>query len=544
MQSTNSSESSLLHHTSCKCGSSDGRAVYSDGGSYCFVCNEYEKVKGSAMQTEFAQSKPASGLLPFGEAQALGKRKLTEETCKKFGYTIGEYQGQKVQIANYRGKDGSVVAQKIRLPNKNFKFLGDAKAAGLYGQHLWRDGGKMLVITEGEICALSMSQAQGNKFPVVSINSGAAGAKRCVQTSLEFVESYEKVIIMFDNDTAGQAAALEVAQLLSPAKAYIATLSENDPSDMLVNGKSREMIEAMWGAKVYRPDGIINGEDLWDAVSTEDTTPSIPYPFSGLNTKTRGMRRGELVTITAGSGVGKSQVCREIAYHLSNEGESVGYIALEENVRHTAISLMGLAMDKPLHLSRDGVTEEEMRHAFSKTVGNGKFFVYDHFGSMRTDNLLAKVRYLAKACGVGWVILDHLSIVVSGVDDGDERKAIDVIMTKLRSLVEETGIGLILVSHLRRPAGEKGWENGVQVTLNSLRGSASIAQLSDMCLSVERDQQGENPNVATVRCLKNRHSGETGIGCYLHYNKDTGRMVEVDDPNIFEDAADDGSSDF
>jgi twinkle protein len=544
MQSTNSQESSLLHHTSCKCGSSDGRAVYSDGGSYCFVCNEYQKVKGSTMQTEFTQSKPASGLLPFGEAQALGKRKLTEETCKKFGYTVGEYQGQTVQIANYRGKDGSVVAQKIRLPGKNFKFLGDAKSAGLYGQHLWRDGGKMLTITEGEICALSMSQAQGNKFPTVSISTGAAGAKRCIQNSLEFVESFEKVIIMFDNDTAGQTAALEVAQLLSPGKAHIATLSENDPSDMIVNGKTRELLEAMWSAKVYRPDGIINGEDLWDAVSKDDTTPSIPYPFPGLNTKTRGMRRGELVTITAGSGVGKSQVCREIAYHLSNEGESVGYIALEENVRHTAISLMGLAMDKPLHLSRDGVTEEEMRDAFNKTVGNSRFFLYDHFGSMQTDNLLAKVRYLAKACNVGWVILDHLSIVVSGVDDGDERKSIDVIMTKLRSLVEETGIGLILVSHLRRPAGEKGWENGMQVTLNSLRGSASIAQLSDMCLSVERDQQGENPNVATVRCLKNRHSGETGIGCYLHYNKDTGRMVEVDDPNIFEDAADDGSSDF
>jgi twinkle protein len=544
MQSTNSQESSLLHHTFCKCGSSDGRAVYSDGGSYCFVCNEYQKVKGSTMQTEFTQSKPASGLLPFGEAQALGKRKLTEETCKKFGYTVGEYQGQTVQIANYRGKDGSVVAQKIRLPGKNFKFLGDAKSAGLYGQHLWRDGGKMLTITEGEICALSMSQAQGNKFPTVSISTGAAGAKRCIQNSLEFVESFEKVIIMFDNDTAGQTAALEVAQLLSPGKAHIATLSENDPSDMIVNGKTRELLEAMWSAKVYRPDGIINGEDLWDAVSKDDTTPSIPYPFPGLNTKTRGMRRGELVTITAGSGVGKSQVCREIAYHLSNEGESVGYIALEENVRHTAISLMGLAMDKPLHLSRDGVTEEEMRDAFNKTVGNSRFFLYDHFGSMQTDNLLAKVRYLAKACNVGWVILDHLSIVVSGVDDGDERKSIDVIMTKLRSLVEETGIGLILVSHLRRPAGEKGWENGMQVTLNSLRGSASIAQLSDMCLSVERDQQGENPNVATVRCLKNRHSGETGIGCYLHYNKDTGRMVEVDDPNIFEDAADDGSSDF
>ena len=101
---------------------------------------------------------------------------------------------------------------------------------------------------------------------------------------------------------------------------------------------------------------------------------------------------------------------------------------------------------------------------------------------------------------------------------------------------------MILVSHLRRPSGDKGWEEGLQTSLNSLRGSASIAQLSDICLGVERNQQGDNPNIATVRTLKNRFTGETGVSCYLHYNKDTGRMLEVQDPEVFE--GDDGSSDF
>jgi twinkle protein len=181
------------------------------------------------------------------------------------------------------------------------------------------------------------------------------------------------------------------------------------------------------------------------------------------------------------------------------------------------------------------VSNDTLKCAFNDTVGSGRVYLYDHFGSLATDNLISKVRYLAKSCGVGWVVLDHLSIVVSGVDDGDERKAIDVIMTKLRSLVEETGIGLILVSHLRRPSGEKGWEEGLQVSLNSLRGSASIAQLSDMCISIERNQQGDNPNISTMRVLKNRYTGETGVAAYLHYDQDTGRMVNVEDPSVFDD---------
>ena len=169
-----------------------------------------------------------------------------------------------------------------------------------------------------------------------------------------------------------------------------------------------------------------------------------------------------------------------------------------------------------------------------KTIGSGRFFAFDHFGSIENDEILDRVRYMAKALECKWVFLDHLSILVSGQEDnGDERKSIDILMTKLRSLVEETGIALLLVSHLRRPSGDRGHEDGREVSLSHLRGSASIAHLSDAVIALERNQQADDDveaNTTTIRILKNRYTGDTGVACHLHYDKDSGRMSQIDNP--------------
>jgi twinkle protein len=138
---------------------------------------------------------------------------------------------------------------------------------------------------------------------------------------------------------------------------------------------------------------------------------------------------------------------------------------------------------------------------------------------------------MAKGLGCKYVFLDHLSIIVSAQDNSDERKAIDEIMTKLRMLVQETNIALIIVSHLKRPS-DKGHEEGAATSLSQLRGSASIAQLSDMVIGLERNGQHEDllkRNTTRVRVLKNRYSGVTGPACALLYNKVTGRMFETED---------------
>jgi twinkle protein len=132
---------------------------------------------------------------------------------------------------------------------------------------------------------------------------------------------------------------------------------------------------------------------------------------------------------------------------------------------------------------------------------------------------------MALAKEVKWIILDHLSILMSGNEAHDERKLIDLTMTKLRSFVEETGIGMILISHLKRPQTDKGHEDGAQVSLGHLRGSHSIVQLSDMVIALERNLSAGD-NMANIRVLKNRFNGQTGPAGTIAFDQTTGRMKE------------------
>lgn len=528
--------SEFIAHTPCPaCPSSDGFALYDDGHGYCFSCGHYE---GTNQHTEERSSpKVNTELVNQGDNRALAKRHITEETTKRFDYQIGKFKGKTVQIANYKDNSGTTVAQKLRFPNKDFLFIGDTKEAGLYGQWMWRDGGKRLVVTEGEIDCLSVSQVIGKNWPVVSVPTGSKGAKKAMQKQLEWLCKFESVILMFDSDDAGKEAAKECAGLFPAGKAKIAMLPRKDANEMLVAGDTKEITNAMFDAKPFRPDGIVNGTELWDVVTSEDNTVSFDYPYAGLNAKTLGMRKGEIVTVTAGSGIGKSQLCREFSHFLLTQGETVGYIALEESVKRTSLGLMSLAINKPLHLGTVEVSQDELKEAFDSTLGTGRVFLYDHWGSTDSQNLMDKIRYLASGCECGWVILDHISIVVSGMEGGDERRLIDNTMTKCRALVEELKIGLLLVSHLKRPEG-KGHEEGGRTTLAQLRGSAGIAQLSDIVLGCERDQQDqETGNMTVVRVLKNRWTGETGVGCLLEYDKYTGRMTEISSADFDDDDA-------
>jgi twinkle protein len=154
---------------------------------------------------------------------------------------------------------------------------------------------------------------------------------------------------------------------------------------------------------------------------------------------------------------------------------------------------------------------------------------------MDIDVLLAKIRYMAKGLQVDFLILDHVSIVVSGFASDDERKNLDMLMTKLRSLVEETGIGVIAISHLRRPP-DGSYNEGKQVSLSSLRGSAGIEQLSDTVVALERDQQAEEgvKDISTIRVLKNRTVGILGEAGKVKYIHDTGRLVDYTGSAIFD----------
>jgi len=530
MTETQDSSATFLAHLPCdNCGSSDANSLYTDGHTYCFSCETYGEVDESQEPsseaspfTEVQTKSTSEADIVYSQAQtqALKARGISADTARHFGYRVDSSR----QIAPYY-RNGKLVALKTRTKDKEFRVIGDGSNLPFFGQWL-QSKGKRLFIVEGEIDALSLSQALGNKWPVVSVPQGAQSAPKAVRRELEWLQNFTEVVFCFDADKPGQEAASACAEILEPGKAFVAQLPLKDANEMLLAGRVKELVQAVWNAPQYRPDGIIAAKDLWDVVSRQEAASAIDYPFAGLNEKTRGMRKGELITVTAGSGIGKSAFVRECAHHLIKQGERVGYIALEESVKRTALGLIGIELNKLLHIDANNVEKGELRNAFNELFGSGSTYLYDSFGSVAVDNIIAKIRYLAKGLECSWVILDHISILISGLDIADERKAIDVCMTRLRTLVEETGIGMLLVSHLRRPEGNKGFEDGLQVSLNSLRGSHSIGQLSDIVIGLERDQQGDEQNKTTVRVVKNRFTGETGKACLLTYQNETGRLKE------------------
>ena len=539
----------FIRHTSCdNCGSSDANAVYDDGTTWCFSCETF----GSEDNMEAAQS-PIKNVytsnLSSGQITGIPDRKISADTCKAYNVTTLTNNGTIFKhIYPYYDDSNTQIATKIRtVQNKGFLSEGNMSGAVLFGRNKFSAKGKYITITEGELDAMAAYQMFGSKWPCVSVKSSSSALTDC-KKSFDYLNSFENIIICFDNDAAGHKAAEKVAGLFEPHKCKIVNLSQfKDASDYLRTGNQESFVRTWWAAEPYTPAGIINLDALGDTLYEEDFCQTIPYPWTGLNKKIYGMRTGELLTFTSGSGMGKSSIIRELMHHIMKTStDNIGVLALEESIRNTALNIMSVEASQRLYIKevRDTFSIDQLQKWQSATVGTGRFFAFDHFGSISNDEILNRVRFMAKALDCKWIILDHLSILVSGQEDGDERRSIDILMTKLRSLVEETGVGLLLVSHLRRASGDKGHEDGREVSLAHLRGSQSIAHLSDGVIALERNQQEEDEtlaNTTVVRILKNRYTGDTGIATYLYYDKDSGRMSEISNPfDVNEDDEEEG----
>jgi len=514
-----------VHQPCPDCGSSDALAKYADGNTYCFSCQK--RISGGSvhvMSNSIQIKKSDITSVKVGNETDIPNRKITKSTCKTYGVT----RGVNALYFPYYDVDRNHIANKVRSTNaKKFVAQGRLSDSTLFGQNLF-SGGKYVTITEGEIDALSCYQILGSKWPVVSIKSGAQSAVRDVTENYDYLNQFDNIIICFDNDEHGRKASREVAELLAP-KAKIMNLNLKDSNEYLVEGMQQEFIRLWWEAECYTPDGILAGVDMWEKIKVGPPESAVKYPYTGLNKLTYGIRMGELITVASGSGLGKSSFLREIVYHiLSKTDQNVGLLFLEESVRRTAQAIIGLDMNKPIHLPDVEYTEEELQTGFDNTLGKNRLFFYDHFGSNAINNIISRIRYMVRAQKCKYIFLDHISILVSDQSNMDERKALDEIMTKLRTLVQELDICMFVASHLKRV--DYGHEEGGVTKLHQLRGSGSIGQLSDIVIGLERDGQAvdlRERHTTTIRVIKNRFSGLTGPTSMLLYDLVSGRLSEI-----------------
>lgn len=462
-----------------------------------------------------------------GTPTALSKRKISEETCAKFGYLKGsDESGTAVHVAPYYNTEGQLIGQKLRYANKKFKVVGTVDEALPFGAHVWQKTGKQITITEGEIDALSLSQLQGNAWPVVSLVNGAQSAKKLAAKQRDYFLGFDKVIVMFDMDEPGKKAALEFAEVIG-TRCHIAELPLKDANEMLVAGRGKDLIDAMWKAQQYRPEGIVTLDSLKEKAKKKPEM-GLSWPWAKMTELTYGIQRPYIYTFGAATGAGKTDILRQIIAHLIVcHKVAVGIFSLEEEPHRTALELASKVAGKLLHTPK-GYDEAAFDSAWTQLTKGGKVHLYDSFGMNEWDTIRDKIEYLHHAEGVNYFVVDHLTALASGSED--DRVKLEGIMSDMSSLVMRLKITILLVSHLATPEG-KPHEEGGRVMVRHMKGSRGIGQWSFGIMGFERDQQAEEieeRHTTTIRMLKLRGVGwNVGECTYLKFDPETGLLTET-----------------
>lgn len=542
--------------TECTKTGKGGSLAVRERGKYCFECG-YETDDIEEVVPVVKKDFPK--LIDPGIAQAIPKRGITEEAMKKFNTTVTKYNGMTVMCSNVY-ENGAIVAQKIKMPKKYLQdnpkgpkclWLGDSsKKPILWGMDLWEPNPKLsITICEGEPDMLCRSSLNDNKWPVVSLVDGAGGqAIKAIAKAKSYLLGFKEVKLLFDGDEAGRKLAHEAAIILGPKARIVQTPDGMDVCAMYEAGRADEINRLEITSVGVRPKDIVTVSDYTDEELYTKEARGIPLPFPELDRLLRGLKQSRLYMVCAGSGLGKSTIVKEIAYDLMfNKGVKVGCIFLEQDDREAMRDY--IAMDNYIEAedfseNPDLVEPDAKRKSREVLAEYGVF--YKHFGSLNSQTLIDKIEYMMDGCDCDFVILDHISMAISGNTSTEgERKDIDILMTNLRTLIQRSGKSIIGVSHLKRLPDAKDYGAGAKVTLSCLRGSSAIEQISDYVIALERNQFNEEAkDEVSLKVLKCRRGGKIGYADTLKYSHETGRtsVIDVEQTEEFENDESDRKS--
>ena len=496
------------------------------------------------------------------------ERGIRKETLERFGVKVAiSTEDGKTPIAvyfpsvNQKGKVTGYAKQdltKSKEEKGHWSCIGSVTIGNkLFGQNVAEQQNRKrnnLVITEGQWDALSVYQAlvdnvKGTKYEgleplVVSIPMGTANAVESILHNEDYVLSHDALTIFFDDDHCtpaelkrnimkGHEAREAVANALVGSGLSLFTVSPDDglkdASDYMQIGRWEDLAKLVqFGRRPYSSEKIVKAADL-DLDFLLEPRPEGVYvnSFPKLMEKLHGFRTRELVLLTSPSGVGKSTVCSIFASAFMEAGEKLGMIYLEETNKETMQRLIASKLkvnylefkNNPLKVS----TREKIAEAYKEIVENDQLVMLGHFGSLPVSELMAKIKHMHLVEGCRYIVLDHLSLVISGSAVKDERKELDMVMTELAAFCAANDVCIIAVSHINRSAaeqfkapklreGEEPKPYWVQVTKEMMRGSAALEQLSFVIIGLEPEI---NPDRSRGRVrltvLKNRPWSYLGV---------------------------------
>lgn len=496
------------------CTSSNAYVEYDDGHGYCFSCQKIYRPFKFDITYEVD---------PIVTQQYVPHRGINSETLRFYDVkTNVNEQNVPISTEFKYGNDFTIIREWDR---KAFKSSGMSETVKLFGQDKFNSGSaKAITICEGAHDALATYQMLGSKYPCVAVRS-ASTALKDIQANHQYVNSFDQIYFCFDSDPAGEKALSQCASCFDINKVYHVKLDKyKDANDYLEHNASKEFVSSWFNAPQYIRKGIVSSyKSIEEILSADAKATDATYPFSTLNDLTFGIRFGEVNLFTAQEKIGKTEVMRAIEYHLlTTTDHNIGIIHLEEQEKRSVQGLVSYELQTPCHLPTSSASKEDQIEAYKRiTKRDGRLSFYTHFGSDDPDSILDTIRYLVTVCHCKFIFLDHITMLVTGFEDDDERKKLDYISTRLAMLTRELNFTLFLVSHVN--------DDG------KTRGSRNISKIADLIVHLDRDIESHNPderNCTHLLVKGNRFGGTTGPAGILRFNSDTYTIKELNDTEL------------
>lgn len=422
-----------------------------------------------------------------------------------------------------------------------------------------------LICTEGQLDCLSVYQAltdsvKGTKFEgmtplVVSIPLGTGNAVEAMLHNEDYVRSHDALTIFFDDDYATPAEAKKGIMKGHEAREAVANAfmgtglslmtvvpadGFKDASDYLQAGKDSDLAKLVqFGKRPFSAEKIIHASDIsLEEVMTPQKAGVIVDCFPKLMQKINGFRSKELTMLLAPSNVGKSTVCSILAHAFIKADQKLGMIFLEEGNKETLQRILAAELKvNYLKFKRNPLsvaTEEAVAKAYEFVAQSNRLVMLDHFGSMPISSLMNKVKHMTLVEGCKYIVLDHISAVISGSEIADERKELDIVLTELASFCAANDVHILVVSHINRtnshqflaPKGKEGEPFWVNVTKESARGSSSLEGLSWNIIALEPEIMPDySRGRVRIKVLKTRFGDSLGIADVFTLDPETWEVV-------------------
>lgn len=499
----------------------------------------FEKLKEN---TAYGQNIPDMATLMAKKATALKERHLSSEIAALYG--VKQIEGRRYYPRHNKGR---LTGFKCRVlpkefdPAKGAVPVGETAMSEFWGQQLYKNGGKILIITEGEEDAMAACQMTAKHsptkvgYPSVSLPNGISSLKKCLVENFDFLNKFEKVIFMLDQEPEVFEKLDKLVQLLPPKLAYIGRFSEKDASDMLINSKDYEFYKAVFNAEQWKPEGIISGSDTWTMFKeSKHRVVGLPFPEKfGLKDKYLGMVKGNLDVIGAFEKAGKSTMIKEIVHDLRiRHNKKVGLFMLEEFIEETVGDLLSVDLQRNLGVYGSEVSEKSKEQSWEKLFGDNNIVLSDAHSFMSIDDLIYKIRFMNLNFGIEYFFIDNLTKLVRLLvqEQSNENFLTSRIMVELERLCKDLGVYICLVCHVRKETGDgKSYSEGKILRVHDLYGSGDISKFAYNVFAISRDNTFE-PNITQYHLITTRR-GRLGFGNRLTYNFDKCILEEYREDN-------------